>query len=655
MNALSAHMLSWLLWTSVHVVLLVGLVLAVDRTTRRFLSPGWRHALWILALVPLVCPILPASRWSPLSLLHMTAGRTAAEPRPLTRDALVRSADSTDGRARVGSPAPQLAAPEAGEAAAFQILPTVLVSLWAVGALALLLRQWHVARGFWRRVSGGQAVVDPAVLNELAECRQTLGLRRAARLMETDAVGSPALAGIVRPTVLLPVGLLGELSADERQCLFLHELAHVKRWDLALDALAGLCQVLYWFNPVVHFVAARLRAVRELACDAHVLEAQRGGEALYAQTLLKLASQASGFRALPALAGMAERASSLETRLRSIRLLRPARWRHAWGLCTLALVAVVGLTRAGDPQTPTAEPVAAPMPIQPETAASFTKRQTAPQVTLDSQFIEVCADTPEALKALLDKLVPVGVKRLGIDGDGVERAGIVSSADRDEMQGALKRLYYSDVLSSPKVTTLPGHTAIIRMVEERYLPTGWSRLDENGKPNSKKDRDGNPLPIPIFGDSTDIGCILEVTPQLLADYTSVDLETTARVVEMAGWEDTKVKDARDPSTEFTVPKEVLRTRLASAQLAIPIGSSACLVTNFVPGETTWEDRVPILGDLPLVGRMFRSAAKTTYAKGLVVLITPSLVQADVTPSRPRQEPKSSPPITREPTGIDWGE
>jgi general secretion pathway protein D len=41
--------------------------------------------------------------------------------------------------------------------------------------------------------------------------------------------------------------------------------------------------------------------------------------------------------------------------------------------------------------------------------------------------------------------------------------------------------------------------------------------------------------------------------------------------------------------------------------------------------TTLKDQVPMLGDLPLVGRFFRSESKTTRKKNLFIFVTPTLI------------------------------
>ena len=57
--------------------------------------------------------------------------------------------------------------------------------------------------------------------------------------------------------------------------VLLHELAHLKRHDLAVNWLLGLLQSVHWFNPALWLVFRRVRADREVACDELVLAAAR--------------------------------------------------------------------------------------------------------------------------------------------------------------------------------------------------------------------------------------------------------------------------------------------------------------------------------------------------------------------------------------------
>jgi bla regulator protein BlaR1 len=114
------------------------------------------------------------------------------------------------------------------------------------------------------------------VLAILDECRERLGLRlgRPLTLMEVPELESPALFGCFRLKLLLPQDLLARFSPTELRHVFLHELAHVRRGDAAMNWLTTILQTLHWFNPVLWFAFHRMRADREVACDALVLAAE---------------------------------------------------------------------------------------------------------------------------------------------------------------------------------------------------------------------------------------------------------------------------------------------------------------------------------------------------------------------------------------------
>ena len=69
----------------------------------------------------------------------------------------------------------------------------------------------------------------------------------------------------------------------------------------------------------------------------------------------------------------------------------------------------------------------------------------------------------------------------------------------------------NDILSAPGVITQIGHTATVRIVEERYLPTDWDKpelVDKNG--------DVTLTPAtPVFDGTTDIGLSIELTPSVI--------------------------------------------------------------------------------------------------------------------------------------------
>ena len=172
---------------------------------------------------------------------------------------------------------------------------------------------------------------------------------------------SPVVAGLTRTIVLLPAAAL-DWDAERRRTVLLHELAHVRRGDLRVQALAQLACTAYWFNPLAWVAASHLRSERERACDDEVL---RSGArpSTYAQHLLEI-TRGLQTSHLPAAALAMSRPTELEGRLIAVLSTRdrmPAHWTR-WvvtlGL-SIAAIALVGATPAR-PTTPTASAAALP-------------------------------------------------------------------------------------------------------------------------------------------------------------------------------------------------------------------------------------------------------------------------------------------------------
>jgi beta-lactamase regulating signal transducer with metallopeptidase domain len=161
---------------------------------------------------------------------------------------------------------------------------------WAVIATIALAR---IAVGFgqvWvlRRRS---APLDPRDL--VPELRETLVQFRPARavaILLSDEIQSPTAIGLVSPAIVLPRWLLQELSTAELRQVFLHELAHLRRWDDWSNLLQKIVQALFFFHPAVWWMERQISLEREMACDEAVL-AQTGNPHAYAQCLVRLAER----------------------------------------------------------------------------------------------------------------------------------------------------------------------------------------------------------------------------------------------------------------------------------------------------------------------------------------------------------------------------
>lgn len=169
-------------------------------------------------------------------------------------------------------------------------------------AIAYCVGVWlmfaRLAAGLW----GGRLlrrsalpVTDSELIAMVA--RQCWRLRLSAQpgLAWCDRVATPAVVGILKPTILLPAALISGLQPQLIESLLVHELAHIHRWDLATNLLQRVIESLLFFHPAVWYLSTRVSAERENACDDLVLSA--GWPRLqYAEALLQMAEASVGTR-----------------------------------------------------------------------------------------------------------------------------------------------------------------------------------------------------------------------------------------------------------------------------------------------------------------------------------------------------------------------
>ena len=137
--------------------------------------------------------------------------------------------------------------------------------------------------------------------------RQTgrLALRVAPTIAWCRRVSVPMVIGVVRPMILLPFSLAVGVTDEQLELILLHELAHIQRYDLAVNLLQRLIEALLFFHPAVWWLSRQVSLEREQACDDAVLRAGCQGPA-YADTLVRVAELCTAARAASWLAATGE-------------------------------------------------------------------------------------------------------------------------------------------------------------------------------------------------------------------------------------------------------------------------------------------------------------------------------------------------------------
>lgn len=308
-------------WTLLHFLWQGGLIAALYAAARRCARASVPNTRYLLACGALVAMLAaPLVTWSLL-------GPPDAAPAAIPSAVRISSAATPMGSGMALWPATVRAAVTGAWPAPF--LPWV-VAIWLAGSLA-----------FWVRLMGGWVVAarmrsmlvrsaPPVWQRNLGRLGARIGLSRPVRLLVSALVQAPVVVGWLRPVVLVPVGALAGLPAEQMEALLLHELAHIRRHDYLVNILQGVAEALLFYHPAIWWVSGHLRDERELCCD-DVAASATGDVLLYARALAGLEShrpvhlQAALVQAAHLQAGVGANGGSLADRIaRLLGQSRPA-------------------------------------------------------------------------------------------------------------------------------------------------------------------------------------------------------------------------------------------------------------------------------------------------------------------------------------------
>jgi MSHA biogenesis protein MshL len=247
------------------------------------------------------------------------------------------------------------------------------------------------------------------------------------------------------------------------------------------------------------------------------------------------------------------------------------------------------------------------------------KNTLARQVLIEAEVVEVTLEKEESWGVdwsavhsfLLDNknIELTGRQSLGSPGSVVEFTA--SRHDADLVVDMLARFGEVNVLSKPRVNVMNGQTAMINVgrVISYWELTGLSAGAEVGQPI-------------IYPEQKTVllGLTMGVTP-----YISSDNFVTLQVIPI-------VSDASTWS-EFQFQNQTLRApnidiRETSTQVRMKNGETVVIGGLITSKKSDSEHKVPILGDIPLLGYLFKRKEKTEHRAELVILLTPRITKLD---------------------------
>lgn len=436
----------------------------------RNLGASTRYAIWLCTLLALV--IVPAGTIILSShAAQQSATASAADISDATMDvAPAPGAVTYNGSAGVGA----LPASANARITVSQGVVMGVAMLWAfVAAARLALLLWN--------------------FQQLAQIRASARLwseRYAYPVWISDTVTVPIAVGFLRPAVLLPAALIDEQSADAVAAIVLHEIAHLRRFDVWTNALARVTDAVLALNPAAWLVLRQLAVEREIACDDAVVN-QLGSGDTFARALATIAT--SNRRGVPMAAPSALGSQqSVITRIEHLLDAHPRRLRlslSALGGALMFLAIIAILMQTISPVLAYSPQSAAPPSLHVAAACTVANRPVQMEsviYTSHGKKVDWESPVPASIGEKFRGTDKVAILDVTIDASGkVRNVSVVSSPDRRSAQFAVRR--FETITYRPAVKNCHDVAATFRtwypvrsrqqrlysIVSASY-PKGWS-------------------------------------------------------------------------------------------------------------------------------------------------------------------------------------
>jgi beta-lactamase regulating signal transducer with metallopeptidase domain len=537
--------------------LVIALLWLGDLALRHRARASVRYALGCLILVKLV---LPPGLSSPTSLAYWWPGNKAG--------GAVKSAVTIPAPALVSAPS---ASVNVGRVPAIPA-PVVWHSLSGSGWVLLLGLAGALGLGGWllvrirfvkRLVSEASEVPEP--LASLAgDCARRMSVKQPVGIRLSSHVCSPAVCGLVRPVILLPVRLAETLSKNQLEAVFLHEMAHIRRHDAWVNTAQTLLQIVYWWHPLVWLANAHLRRLREQAVDEQVMVTLCSDAAVYPATLIEVAKSALRRPQLAlGLIGILESRSALKQRIEMLMTNTiPSNTRLGWGnIASLVLAGLVLLPMAR----------AENQSAQPVPAASL-KDEDALHVSLDIQLIQLPRGS----------ITNFGLGEPNVDSNGTN--WILTPQNKRVFQELVKHFDGPRTERKMAMSTVSGRQCRLGSQSAQTVVTG---VDTNRI--STDDKTGSPQ-VSFTTEDMMIGTLFDLHPSVIENGNLIHLDVKMSMNAFMGYDEPKPKITsivvNGRKLEYTQPlPHILKLAIGSVG-NIPSGGALLLgAETDVPWQT----------------------------------------------------------------------
>ncbi|MFW6151758.1 MAG: hypothetical protein ACOC6C_02165, partial [Verrucomicrobiota bacterium] len=237
-----------------------------------------------------------------------------------------------------------------------------------------------------------------------------------------------------------------------------------------------------------------------------------------------------------------------------------------------------------------------------------------------------------------NRFVREGLDNASVSDSLLRVAGVLTNPELEFILHAMEQRGFADMLSAPKVTTQAGHDAEIKVVTEYIYPTDFTVTPVTAGDEDVEVIIGGIVEPSAF-ETREVGVILGVVPEVSDDGQMIDLTMTPEVVTEPTWRNygSSFIDSAGNEVVLNMEQPFFHTRTVATRLSIYNGATVVMGGMITEDRQTVDDKVPVLGDIPVIGRLFRSKYDRSEKRNLLIFVTAKLVDPAGKPLSPSED------------------
>jgi len=237
----------------------------------------------------------------------------------------------------------------------------------------------------------------------------------------------------------------------------------------------------------------------------------------------------------------------------------------------------------------------------------------SPNVWVEAVFVELDRSLTRELE-----------RRAGFKLSPPDGKTILTPEEKERLLAAIAKTPGARVIASLAVLTINGQQTQSEDVEELTFPTEYDTetINIGGSFGGQTNLISGEVFMVTPGnwEKRDVGIILNVTPTVSADGKMISLVLMPEVTDLVRW-------VNYGNEFYPINQPIFETRNVTTSVYVNDGETIVLGGLITDKTTTYQDKVPLLGSIPFIGRLFRTTAETSSKANLIIFVTARLITA----------------------------